>query len=127
MFDLVEDKNNLLKDIGVFNCKTNKNGIVRDHMYSRHTGFNNNVFPEILRHPCNCQLLTNKDNVRKALSNSVNSDAITLEELFERITIYKKEWFEQEKVLMLIEKYKACERYNIENYIINYHNLNFIT
>ena len=44
----------MLKTLGVFNSKTNVNGIVRDHIFSRAMGFKFKVFPEILRHPCNC-------------------------------------------------------------------------
>ena len=56
MFDLIEDEIQLseLKQLGVFNAYTNTKGVVRDHMYSRHSGFINGVFPEIMRHPCNC-------------------------------------------------------------------------
>lgn len=56
MFDLIEDKSQLdmLNQFGVFNSLTNSKGVVRDHIYSRHSGFIQRVFPEIMRHPCNC-------------------------------------------------------------------------
>lgn len=36
---------------------------------------------------------------------------LTLDELFDRIINYNKEWFEQEKVLKLIEEYKNGKRW----------------
>ena len=56
MFDIIKDKEqlSLLNKFGVFNAFTNTKGVVRDHIYSRHSGFRDGVFPEIMRHPCNC-------------------------------------------------------------------------
>ena len=96
----------LLKERHVFNCKTNHKGVVRDHMYSRRSGFEYKVFPEILRHPCNCQLITHSDNSKKREQNDV-----TLNELFLQIQMYKREWLEQKKCLELIKEYKKGRRW----------------
>ena len=108
MFDIIDDEEQikLLKENGVFNSKNNSKGMVRDHMYSRMSGFENGVFPEILRHPCNCQIILHSNNIKKGKKNM-----LTLDELFDRIINYNKEWFEQEKVLKLIEEYKNGKRW----------------
>ena len=114
MFNLIDDENQIkkLKECGVFNCRTNHNGVVRDHMYSRRSGFDNGVFPEILRHPCNCQILEHKENVKKKKNYKFDGDDLTLEELFDRILNYKKDWYEQDLVIKLIEEYKNGKRWN---------------
>ena len=117
MFDIVDDKFDKLKEHGVYSSYTNIKGVVRDHIYSRKSGFNNGVFPEILRHPCNCQLLTHSENIRKKKNRYQDADEITLETLFENITNYKKEWIEQEKCIKLINDYKIGKRYNKQDYI----------
>lgn len=110
MWDLVEDTS-LLKINGIFNSFTNKTGCERDHMYSRLNGFTEGVFPEILRHPANCQLLTHSDNSSKREKSSH-----TKEELFKSIKEYRKFWLEQERVLELISLYEAGDRFNANNY-----------
>lgn len=119
MLDLIEDENQikLLKEKQVFNYKTNSKGVVRDHSFSRFSGFNQGVFPEILRHPCNCQLLTHGNNIAKHHSKNINSDSLTLNELFEKIIHYNKNWFEQKQILILINNYKNGQRYNKQKYI----------
>ena len=61
---LIEDecKLNLAKH-GIYNIKHNKTGMTRDHKISILYGFNNKIFPEIIRHPCNLQLLTLSQNL----------------------------------------------------------------
>lgn len=116
MFDSIEDENQLelLKTLGVFNCRTNKKGIVRDHIFSRLDGFEQGVFPEILRHPANCQVLTHSDNCAKKASRYRDRSDITLEQLFERIESYTREWHEQAIVLDRIKNYKEGVRWNYE-------------
>ena len=119
MFDRIDDEKQimLLKERGVFNAFTNKKGVVRDHMYMRYSGFNQGVFPEILRHPCNCQIISHGQNISK----EYKKDNQTLEELFEEIKNYNKPWKEQEKVLSLIKEYQEGKRYNKQTYINNYY------
>ena len=87
-------------------------------MFGRKSGFDKKVFPEILRHPGNCQLITHSNNIKKSKSN--NDCVITLENLFERILLWG-DYEEQELCLSLIEKYKNGERYKKENYIETYY------
>ena len=108
-----EDEVKLIKECGIFNQITNSKGVVRDHMYSRKSGFINGVFPEILRHPCNCQIITHAKNVSKAQRGKryTDNDSQTLEELFEKIENYDKPWIEQNICLDKIKRYKAGERW----------------
>ena len=111
MFDIVDDTQKMLDTYGIFNAHTNTKGVVRDHIYSRKTGFFEGVFPEILRHPANCQLLLHADNVAKKSQRYVDRNDITLEQLFDAIKRYTKPWHEQELVLQLIEDYEHNKRY----------------
>lgn len=108
MFNLIENEEeiNLLNNLKVFNSKTNRNGVVRDHNYSRWDGFNNKVFPELLRHPVNCKLMVVKDNTAKR-SKSI----LTLEELLDKIVEYKGVWKEQELCINLVNQYKKGLRW----------------
>jgi hypothetical protein len=107
----------LLNELGVYNSYTNTKGVVRDHIYSRRSGFENGVFPEILRHPCNCQLLTHGQNISKKKGRYKDKDNQTLNELFDKIIKFKDNWFEQTFCLELISKYKQGEKYNKNEYI----------
>jgi len=91
----------LLEEIGMFHPLKNPNGMVRDHMYSRYSGFKNNIPPILVRHPVNCHLITNSENLIKSSSNS-----ITLKQLLKKIKKYKKGWLEQKSCLIVINKYK---------------------
>lgn len=62
------------------NRGNNLNGCSRDHLYSISDGFKNNINPEIISHPANCQIKTHKENQSKKSNSS-----ITLDQLFERI------------------------------------------
>lgn len=104
MFDIVE--NNILMLNGVFNSKSNHKVVVRDHIFGRKSGFLELVFPELIRHPCNCQLILHADNSSKRSSNNQ-----TLDKLFEKIISYDKCWFEQDMVLDKIERYNRGERW----------------
>jgi len=110
MFDKCTTKERqLLKKLRVFNAKTNKKGLVRDHKFSRHSGFKIGVFPKIMRHPCNFQLLTHADNAGK---QHICKDSIDLETLLKRILSYKKEWKEQAECVKLIRKYRSGFRWS---------------
>lgn len=109
MFDLFAS--DILKEVGVFNCKTNKKGLVRDHILSRFHGFTHGVFPEILRHPANCQLITHSANVKKKSKRYVDRSDLTLEELFDRIYSYTGEWHEHDVAIERIEQYKNGNRW----------------
>lgn len=104
MWDYItcEDQLKMLKTLGVLNTKTNPNGVCRDHKLSRLDGFKNNIHPILLRHPCNLQVLTNKENISKGSKSS-----ITLIDLINDIINYNgKFWKEHEECLKIIkEKY----------------------
>jgi len=125
MFDRHEIKGyKKLKNNGVFNCRTNTKGVVRDHKFSRKSGFELKVFPEILRHPANCEILLHGENVAKKQKRYVDNDSITLNELFIAIKNFKGDWSEQNQCLQLIQKYEKGERYNKDDYIQSYYEEN---
>jgi hypothetical protein len=97
-----------LRSIGIFHYKNNPNGVVRDHKVSRRDGLYHGVFPEIIRHPCNCQILTNSENTSKGSKSS-----ISIEELFFLIESYDKDWVEQSVALDKISEYRIGKRYDI--------------
>jgi hypothetical protein len=111
MWDLIIDQTQLLKlkEFGIFNTKTNLNGVIRDHIYSRRNGFDQGVFPEILRHPANCQILHCKENASKR-----SSSWISIEDLFFKIKNYSGLWVEQELVLDKISQYEQGKRWTNE-------------
>jgi hypothetical protein len=110
MYDIIDNKSFLT--YGVWSYK-NKTGLVRDHKYSRKSGFLNGVFPEILHHPCNCRLITHKENLSSAQKQCGKfDDVITLDELFEYIVNYKQGWIEQELAIEMIDKYKQGIRWS---------------
>jgi len=119
MFDSITDESQLLllKEKGVWNYKTNKKGVIRDHKYSRYSGWKNKIFPEILRHPCNCEIITHGDNLKKKKGRYADNDSQTLDDLFEKILAYKEDWIEQNICLKLIDDYKKGLRYNKNEYI----------
>jgi len=118
MWDLVEDINQLvrLKEYGIFNPRSNIKGLVRDHQYSRKSGCENGVFPEILRHPVNCKLISTSENVAKS-SCRIAKDTLTKEELFNGILEYDRFWIEQSRCVELINEYKKGNRYDKSKYI----------
>lgn len=110
--NMSEEDVNRLNTIGMFNIKTNRKGLVRDHKYSRVDGFTARVFPEILRHPCNCALITHSENSGKRSKSS-----LLLDELFDSIRAFTGEWCEHSKVLDLISRYENGERWDLQQYI----------
>lgn len=107
----------LVKDLGFYNGKTNKNGLVRDHRFSRGSGFDLGVFPEILKHPVNCEFIKHGDNIRKRQSKSINSDSLSLEDLFQLIQNYEKDYPDQDICISKINSYISGERYEAGSYI----------
>jgi len=76
----------LIEKYGWYKAKNrgdNPNGISRDHMISIVDGFKNNIPPEIIKHPANCQLMKHPDNNRKNTKSS-----ITIEELKSKISTF---------------------------------------
>ncbi len=122
MFDRKDIKGiKKLKNYGVFNCRTNTKGVVRDHKFSRKSGFELKVFPEILRHPVNCEILLHSENIAKKQKRYVDNDSISLEELFQAIKKFKGDWLEQNQCLQLIQDYKNGKRFESKKYIRKYY------
>lgn len=111
MFDIVVLGVELLQEFGVLNSRTNPLGVVRDHRLSRMDGLVLGVYPAILRHPCNCEVIQHKENVKKGSSSSIDINTLVVE-----IRAYQKYWFEQDKCLALISKYEKGTKFNISEY-----------
>ena len=105
MWDVAENQN--LLEHGIWHPTQNRNGVVRDHIVSRKFGFDNRVFPEILRHPANCRILFHKNNSSKG-----PNCGLTLNQLFDKIKQYQDDWFEQDLVLEKIKSYENGNRWN---------------
>ena len=105
-YELSDIETARLAMLGIFNSKTNIGGLVRDHVLSRKDGFVLGIPPAILRHPCNCQLLTVSENVTKG-----SKSLLTPEELFDKIKIYDGYWKEHSLCCDLISRYKSGEKF----------------
>lgn len=92
-----------------------KNALVRDHLYGRKNGFINGVFPELIRHPANCQIITHSENIKKSKKN--NDSIISLEELLQKIKNFQLFYEEQEICLTFVKKYEDGLRFDKNNYI----------
>lgn len=112
MFDIVENGLNLVEQFGVFHNTKNKNGVVRDHKYGRKSGFENKIFPELLRHPANCEIIRHSENISKGQRGVGRKDtSITMDQLFHEIINYYGEWPEQEMCIEKIKEYKNGKRW----------------
>jgi hypothetical protein len=103
--------------IGFYNGKTNKKGLVRDHKFSRKSGFEMLVFPEIIRHPINCEFISHGENIRKKQSKEINDDSIDLDQLFNMIELFDSAYPEQIICLDKIKEYRSGKRYDPNSYI----------
>ena len=64
----------------MYSVPDNLDGVARDHMVSRHYGWTHNIPPEVIRHPANCRIISQRENSSKG-----EKCCITIEELYERI------------------------------------------
>jgi hypothetical protein len=74
---------NLIDMYGGYSAKNhggNLNGVSRDHIISVRYGFDNNIDPNIIAHPANCELMVHGDNSSKGTKNGM-----TMDELLNRI------------------------------------------
>jgi len=101
----------LLLEKGFFNSKLNKNGLVRDHIFSRRLGFDFKIFPEIIRHPANCRLIPSKENISRHFKPVLSENFLTYEYLFNKIKKWEIEWKEHDQCLDLIGKYNTGEKW----------------
>jgi hypothetical protein len=70
---------NLIKEYGWYQAKNhgnNLNGVSRDHMISVKYGYENNISPEIIKHPANCQLMIHNENSSKWKACSITSEEL---------------------------------------------------
>ena len=80
----------LIEEKGWYKAKNrgdNPSGISRDHMISIKYGFENNIDPNIISHPTNCQLMIHTDNNIKNTKCSV-----TIIELNEKIIKWNEKY-----------------------------------
>jgi len=102
---LTEDELKIFKEVGMFHPKNNKTGVVRDHRLSRLTGYKLNIPYQLLRHPCNLQLLTFRENSIKCNVDNLLSESSKIDlvkELIHNITIFSKIWKEQQICIEII-------------------------
>lgn len=88
---------------------------VRDHIIPRWVAYALKIFPEITRHPLNCQILSRGDNTRKGISDRkvpIIDWEIRLIELIESILCYDKEWCEQENAINSCHAYLNGQRWS---------------
>lgn len=95
----IEEKD-LLSKRGMFCPYKNKNGLVRDHIYSRFQGFVNCIDPLILTHPVNCQFITKEENISKG-----NNEIWTKDDLFDRILKYQGSYQYHDEIIERINKH----------------------
>lgn len=69
------------------NRGNNLNGVSRDHKISVRFGWENNIAPEIIAHPANCQLMIHTDNISKHKKCSIE-----LEQLMENIQAWDEKY-----------------------------------
>jgi len=79
----------LIEKYGFYSAKNTKNpnlnGISRDHKISINYGFKNNIDPEIISHPLNCELMKHTDNQKKRTKCSIN-----VKDLIDKIRSYRQ-------------------------------------
>jgi hypothetical protein len=104
---LTDDDKKLLEEKGIFNTRSNIDGLVRDHIFSRRFGFENKIFPEIVRHPQNCRLITSSDNICRHYKPDLSNYESSYEYLFYKIENYKGiNWKEHERCIELIKQFR---------------------
>lgn len=74
----------IVKELGMYNSKTNPNGITRDHRVSVNEAIRNNYDPYYIKHPLNCELMTFVANNKKKAKSSISySELIQLVDSYE--------------------------------------------
>lgn len=78
----------LIKKTGMYsptNKKNNLNGASRDHIFSVKNGFLLGINPIIIRHPANCQIISQLENQSKYTKSN-----ISLKKLLQKIKLFEK-------------------------------------
>ncbi len=97
----------LLNTYKLFNAAKNKGGVVRDHRFSRFSGFKLCIPPILLRHPVNCEIIFHNANVSKAKKyhRYADGDSVSLKMLITEISNFLGDWNEQDKCLKVIKEF----------------------
>lgn len=66
----------LLLKHGLYHSKKNPNGVSRDHIISRDYGWRNNIDPEIMSSPYNCQFIPHIDNIKKGTDSHMTVEQL---------------------------------------------------
>jgi len=69
------------------NRGNNLSGVSRDHIVSVKFGYDNQIDPEVISHPANCQLIQHNDNVSKGKRSS-----LSISQLHQRILEWNKKY-----------------------------------
>ncbi len=85
----------LMKKCGWWNPVTNIEGVSRDHIVSVQYGYENDVDPEIINHPANCQIIKQRDNSNKHIKCHM-----TIQELLQKI----KNWNIKYRVVNSVDR-----------------------
>lgn len=75
------------------NRGNNLNGCSRDHLYSISDGYKNNIDPDVISHPANCEIIPHKLNQHKH-----NKSTISISELYFRIALFSKQYGEKYQI-----------------------------
>lgn len=90
-------------------------GLCRDHIVGRKQGFLLGIFPEILRHPLNCQVITLSENSKKARNTA---DEKQPDILIEKILNYMGNYPQHEHAKFLAEEYLKGKRWKHEQNLV---------
>lgn len=94
--------------VGIFSSRNNSKGYVRDHIVSRRLGFNEGVFPELLRHPVNCAIIRHSNNSSKRSQSYLSNESLLV-----AIEEFQGNWEEQQQLcLSLVSLYRQSIRWN---------------
>lgn len=66
----------LVEKFGIYHPVKNPNGMVRDHILSRAEAWSQGYDPANIRHPANCQFITNTQNIKKSSSSDITYDEL---------------------------------------------------
>ena len=58
-------------EYGMWHPVNNPSGMTRDHILSKNDGWQNNIDPEIISHPANCQFLSLSENSSKSVRSDI--------------------------------------------------------
>lgn len=84
----------LLVSLGMYDLKKNPGGVVRDHRISVLYGFKNNIDPNIISHPANCEFILHSSNARKTFRNSCS---------LEQLMVDIEKWDREGNLVYLVE------------------------